>query len=117
MKRVSSSLGRTPTESSSGERRRQGTITTAGHTFARRALIEGAWSYRYPATVSRHLPLRLEKLPKAIQNIGRKAQVRLCKRFRHLTARGKHANQVVVAIAREMAAFIWAIAREVPIAR
>ena len=43
--------------------------------------------------------------------------MRLCKRFRHLTARGKHANQVVVAIAREMAAFIWAIAREVPIAR
>ena len=43
--------------------------------------------------------------------------MRLCKRFRHLTARGKHATQVVVAIAREMAAFIWAIARDVPIAR
>jgi len=43
--------------------------------------------------------------------------VRLCTRFRPRTARGKHANQVVVAIARDMAAFIWAIAREVPIAR
>jgi transposase len=59
----------------------------------------------------------LEQLPQAIQTIGWKAPVRLCNRFRHLTARGKHANQVVVAIAREMAAFIWAIAREVPIAR
>ena len=55
--------------------------------------------------------------PKPIQNISWKAQVRLCKRFRSLMARGKHANQVVVAIAREMAAFIWAIAREVPSAR
>jgi len=90
--------------------------TKAGNTFARRALIEGAWAYRYPAKVSRHLQLRLETLPQAIQNIGWKAQVHLCMRFRHLTARGKHANQVVVAIAREMAAFIWAIAREVPIA-
>ena len=116
-RQLMSSLGLTPSEYSSGERRRQGTITKAGNTFARRALIEGAWAYRYPAKVSRHLQWRLETLPQAIQNIGWKAQVRLCKRFRHLTARGKHANQVVVAIAREMAAFIWAIAREVPIAR
>ena len=112
-----SSLGLTPSESSNGERRRQGTITKAGHTFARRALIEGAWVYRYPAKVSRHLQWRLEQLPKPIQNISWKAQVRLCKRFQSLMARGKHANQVVVAIAREMAAFIWAIAREVPSAR
>jgi hypothetical protein len=53
--------------------------------------------------------------PKAIQNIGWNAQVRLCKRFRHLTARGKNPNQVVVAIAREMAAFIWAITHKVHI--
>jgi transposase len=112
-----SSLGLTLRESSSGERRRQGTITTAGNTCARWALIEGAWSYRYPAKVSRHLPWRLEALPKTIQDISWKAQVRVCKRFRHLTARGKHANQVVVAIAREMAAFVWAIAREGQIAR
>ena len=116
-RQLMSYLGLTPSEYSSGERRRQGTITKAGNTFARRALIEGAWAYRYPAKVSRHLQLRLEELPKAIQDISWKAQVRLCKRFRHLTARGKHANQVVVAIAREMAAFVWAIAREVQIAR
>jgi transposase len=110
-RQLMSYLGLIPSEYSSGERRRQGSITKAGNTFARRALIEGAWAYRYPAKVSRHLQLRLEQVPQAIQNIGWKAQVRLCKRFRHLTARGKHANQVVVAIAREMAAFIRAIAR------
>jgi len=108
-------LGLTPSESSSGERRRQGSITKAGNTHARRALVEGAWAYRYPAKVSRHIPLRLEQQPKAIQDISWKAQVRLCKRYRKLTARGKHANQVVVAIARELVAFMWAIAKEVPV--
>jgi hypothetical protein len=44
-----------------------------------------------------------------------KAQVRLCKRYRRLSARGKHPNQVVVAIARELVAFMWAIAKEVPV--
>jgi transposase len=116
-RQLMSYLGLTPSEYSSGERRRQGSITKAGNTFARRALIEGAWAYRYPAKVSRHLQVRLEQTPKTIQDISWKAQVRLCKRFRSLTTRGKHTNQVVVAIAREMAAFIWAIAHEVPMAR
>jgi transposase len=113
-RKLMSYLGLTPSEYSSGERRRQGGITKAGNTHARRALVEGAWAYRYPAKVSRHLHLRLEKLPAEVQAIGWKAQVRLCKRYRRLIARGKHANEVVVAIAREMAAFAWAIARIVP---
>jgi transposase len=116
-RQLMSYLGLTPSEYSSGARRRQGAITKAGNTFARRALIEGAWAYRYPVKVSRHLQWRLERVPRAIQDISWKAQVRLCKRVRYLTARGIHANQVVVAIAREMAAFIWAIAREVPMVR
>jgi hypothetical protein len=58
---------------------------------------------------------RIEGLPKVIQDTGWKAQVRLCKRYRRLTARGKHVNVVVTAIAREMLAFMWAIAHEVPI--
>jgi transposase len=93
-------LGLTPSEYSSGERHRQGSITKAGNTHARRALIEGAWAYRYPANVSRHLQLRLENRPQIIQDISWKAHVRLCKRDRQLLARGKHANLVVVAIAR-----------------
>jgi transposase len=109
-------LGLVPGEHSSGERRRQGSLTKTGNSHARRVLVEGAWAYRYPANVSHHLQLRLEKVPKAIQDISWKAQVRLCKRSRRLVARGKNANQVVVAIAREMAAFVWAIAREVKVA-
>jgi transposase len=108
-------LGLIPSEYSSAERRRQGSITKAGNTHARRALVEGAWAYRYPAKVSRHLQLRLETQPKAIQDISWKAQVRLCKRYRRLIARGKHANQVVVAIARELVGFMWAIAQQVTV--
>jgi transposase len=109
-------LGLIPSEHSSGEQRRQGSITKAGNTHARRVLVEGAWAYRYPAKVSRHLPLRLAKQPKVIQDISWKAQVRLCKRYRRLVARGKHATVVTVAIARELTGFLWAIAKEGPIA-
>jgi transposase len=108
-------LGLIPSEYSSGERRRQGSITKAGNTHTRRALVEGAWAYRYPAKVSRHLQLRLETQPKAIQDISWKAQLRLCKRYRRLMARGKHPNQVVVAIARELVGFMWAMAKQVPV--
>jgi transposase len=109
-------VGLTPSEHSSGEKRRQGSITKCGNVRARRVLIEGAWAYRYPAKVSEHIRRRIEKLPSVAQAIGWKAQVRLCKRFRKLHARGKHANIVVTAIARELVAFMWAIAKEVPIA-
>jgi transposase len=108
-------LGLIPSEYSSGERRRQGSITKAGNTHARRALVEGAWAYQYPAKVSRHLQLRLETHPKAIQDLRWKAPGRLCKRYRKLMARGKHANQVVVASARELVGCRWAIAKHVAV--
>jgi transposase len=113
-RQLMSYLGLIPSEYSSGERRHQSSITKAGNSHARRALIEGAWAYRYPAKVSRHLQLRLERLPKSIQDISWKAQVRLCKRYRKLSARGKNANLVVVAIARALIAFMWAITQAVP---
>jgi transposase len=106
--------GLIPAEYSSGERRQPGAMTKAGNTHARRALVEGAWAYRYPAKVSRHPQLRLEKQPKIIQDISWKAQVRLGKRYRQLVARGQHANVVTVAIARALAGCMWAIAKEVP---
>jgi len=95
-------LGLTPSAYSRGERRRQGGITKTGKTPARRALVEGAWASRDPANGSRHLQRRLEKLPKPLQDLSWKAQARLCKRYRQRSARGKHPNQVVVAIAREL---------------
>ena len=108
-------VGLIPSEYSSGSSRRQGGITKAGNGRARRALFEGAWAYRHPAKVSQHMQTRIDVLPKPIQDLGWKAQVRLCKRFRRLVGRGKHPNVVVTAIARELIAFMWAIAKEVPI--
>jgi transposase len=95
-------MGLIPSEYSSGEQRRQGAMTKAGNTQARWVLVAGAWAYHYPAKVSRHQQLRREKQPQAIQDIRWKAQVRLCKRYRRLAARGKHANVVTVAIAKEV---------------
>jgi transposase len=109
-------LGLVPAEYSSGERRQQGSMTKAGNTHARKALVEGAWASRSPAKVSRHLQLRREKHPKMIQDISWKAHVRLGKRYRQRVARGTHANSVTVAIARERAGCMWAIAKQVPVA-
>ena len=108
-------LGLTPSEYARGERRRQGGITKTGNTHARRALVEGAWASRYPAKVRRPLQLRLEKRPKPIQDVSWKAQVRLCTRYRQRSARGKNPHQGVVAIARELRAFLWAIAKQGPV--
>jgi len=112
-RKLMSYLGLVPGEHSSGERRRLGAITKCGNIRARRLLIEGAHSYRYPANISAELQKRQESLPKEIIDIAWKAQLRLCRRYQQLMHRGKHYNLVVTAIAREMVAYIWAIAREV----
>lgn len=104
-------LGLVPSEHSSGSSIRRGGITKAGNSLARRVLIEGAWTYRMPARVSRKIHDRLEPLSTAIRDIAWKAQVRLCARYRRLAAAGKPKVVVTTAIAREMVGFIWAIAR------
>ena len=103
-------FGLIPGERSSGETVRRGGITKTGNSHARRALVEGAWAYRMRARVGRHKIDRIEALPKVVRYIAWKAQVRLCARYRRLNARGKTANVVTVAVAREMVGFIWAIA-------
>lgn len=106
-------LGLVPSEHSSGDRRRQGGITKCGNGRARRLLVEGAHSYRYSANVSTELQKRQEGLPKVIVDIAWQAQLRLCRRYARLMHRGKHRSVVVAAIAREMIAYIWAIAQEI----
>jgi transposase len=106
-------LGLVPSERSTGETIRRAGLTLAGNRRARRVLVEGAWSYRHPARVSEALRGRIAKLPKAVREIAWKAQVRLCARYRRLIAAGKKAQVVIAAIAREMAAFLWAIGRQV----
>src|SRR5512142_2649397 len=105
-------LGLVPSEHSSGGTRRQGGITKAGNGAARRMLIEAAWSYRFPARISRELLLRQEGLAKPIRDIAWKAQERLCGRYRKLARAGKPPNVITAAIARELAGFVWAIARQ-----
>src|SRR3970282_689923 len=104
-RRLAAFVGLIPSEYSSGQARRQGGITKAGNSRARRGLIEGAWAYRHPAKVSEHIQRRIDGLPKPIQDLGWKAQVRLCKRFRRLVARGKHPNVGVNPIAPATVAF------------
>ena len=106
-------LGLVPSQYSSGERTRFGPITKSGNRHARRNLIEAAWAYRYQAKVSREIQLRQEHVPIRIREIAWKAQLRLCARYRKLVARGKNKNVVVVAIARELLAFMWDIAHHV----
>lgn len=109
-------LGLVPCEHSSGASIRRGGLTKTGNSAARRLLIEAAWCYRFPARVSRELRLRQEDQPKPIRDIAWKGQVRLCARYRRLARTGKPANVVTAAIARELAGFVWAIARQVPLA-
>jgi transposase len=110
-------LGLVPSEHSSGKTRRQGGITKAGNGAARRMLIEAAWSYRFPARISRELLSRQESLGKPIRDIAWKAQERLCQRYRKLARAGKSATIVTVAIARELAGFVWAIAHQAQLTR
>jgi transposase len=114
-RQLMSYLGLTPSEYSSGDRRRLGGITKAGNSHARRVLIEAAKAYRHRAKVSEAIQARQQQLPAAIRDLAWRAQVRLCGRYRRLLARGKHPNTVAAAIARELAAFMWAIAKAQPL--
>jgi len=106
-------LGLVPSEHSSGASVRRGQITKTGNGHARRVLVEAAWAYRWRARVTRPLLQRQEGLPENLRQLAWKAQLRLCARYRRLLGRGKHKNTIVTAIARELAAFIWAIGRAV----
>lgn len=112
-RRLMAYLGLTPSEDSSGRRRRQGSITKAGNSSARRAMVEAAWAYAHPARVSWVIARRQTGLAKSVTDIAWKAQLRLCARFRRLAARRLPKNKVVVAVARELSGFVWAIARAV----
>ena len=106
-------LGLTPSERSSEAKTARGAITKAGDTRARRMMVESAWTYRLPARMGAEILERNEALPQAIKQIAWKAQARLsrhCSRYRRLGKAGKPTNVVCVVIAREVAAFVWAIA-------
>ena len=106
-------LGIVPGEESSGEKRRQGAITKTGNGHARWMLIECASHYRLAPNVSPRLSRRQEGQSDAVKEMSWRAQLRLSYRYRKLRARGLHRNKVVIAVARELCAFLWELHQEV----
>jgi transposase len=102
-------LGLVPSEHSSGERTSRGSITKTGNSHARRLLTEAAWNYRFRARIGTEALARQQSLSEPIRMMAWKAQLRLTQRFDALKARGVQANKACVAVARELAGFVWAI--------
>lgn len=101
-------LGLVPSEDSTGDRHHRGRITKTGNTLVRRILVEASWHYQHRPGIGPALAGRRKGQPARIIVIADQAQHRLCRRFRRLTAKDKPAGKVVVAVARELAGFIWA---------
>src|SRR5881628_1369537 len=101
-------LGLVPSERSSGEQRRQGSITRAGNHHVRRLLVEAAWHHRHRPVLSQPLRKRREGQPADIIAIADRAQERLHGRLMRMTRRGIHYNKTVVAMARELVGYLWA---------
>ena len=99
-------LGIVPCEYSSGEQRHRGHITKTGNGHARRLLIEAAWAYR-------HHPRRPDHGPQPDERAWQ-AQVRLHRRYHHLIGNGKRSTVATVAVARELAGFLWAACTDQP---
>jgi len=101
--------GLIPSEHSSGGRVRRGSITKCGNGHLRRVLVEAAWHTRHLPALSAELRRRQRETHPQIRTIAWSAQQRLHRRYRHLCARGKRPQQVVVAVARELLGFVWAV--------
>jgi transposase len=106
-RRLMGFLGLVPSEHSTGDKVRRGHITKAGNGRARKALIEAAWTYAWPAKQPK---AEAARQPAALRAIADKARHRLGRRYRHLVARGKKPPVAVTAVARESVGFIWALA-------
>lgn len=100
-------LGIVPSENSSGDSRRRGSITRAGNGHVRRLLVEAAWHYRHRPGVGLPLRRRREGQPQRVIAVADRAQSRLHRRYTRLVARGKPSTKAVVAVARELTGFIW----------
>jgi transposase len=101
-------LGLVPSEHSSGDTERRGPITKTGNRHVRRLLVEAAWHHRHKPRITGPLKKRREGQPTRILAISDRAQERLYHRWISMTLRGKAQPKIVVALARELAGFIWA---------
>ena len=113
-KQLMAYLGVTPGEHSSGGSVRPGGITKAGNGSVRRLLYEAAWSYRLTPKVGSHMQQNMPRgISQEVKDIAWKAQLRLCKRYRQLLARGKKSQVAITAVARELIGFMWSIGQHV----
>lgn len=108
-------VGLVPSERSSGETRRQGSITKVGNTHVRRLLVESAWHARRRPRVGYELARRQRDQDPLVCERAWRCQQRLHRRWQRMAARGKPSQKIVVACARELAGFVWAIATEQPL--
>ena len=108
-KALMSYLGLTPSEYSSGERRQPGSITKTGNSLVRKLLIESGWHSRHRPSVGKGLKRRRKGQPQWAIDIADRAMLRLHQRFWRLVRAGKPQNKAVVAVARELAGFIWSM--------
>ncbi|HEY2094448.1 MAG TPA: IS110 family transposase [Thermoanaerobaculia bacterium] len=104
-----SAVGLVPSENSSGNTQRRGSITKTGNAHVRRVLVEAAWHARHRPVVGEALRRRREEQPPEIVGIAKQADVRLHRKFTGLTWRNKRTTVAAVAVARELAGFFWAI--------
>ena len=107
-------LGLVPGEDSSGEKHRRGRITRTGNALVRRLLVETAWHYHHRPSIGVAMTRRRKGQPTRVIAIADKAQQRLCRRFRRLAEQHKPAPKIAVAIARELAGFLWAALQPAP---
>ena len=108
-------VGLVPSEHSSGEKRRQGSITKVGNSHVRRLLVEAAWHARRRPKVGYDLARRQRGQHAEIIERAWRCQQRLYQRWQRMAGRGKPRQKIVVACARELAGFVWAIATEQPL--
>lgn len=111
-RRLMGYLGLVPGERSTGESVRRGSITKMGNARMRGLLVESAWTYRHPPRISTKKAPLLERTTENVRAMAWKAQIRLSRRYRALAARGMKRTVICTAIARELAGFMWAVARE-----
>jgi transposase len=100
-------VGLTGREYSSGPVVRRGAITKTGNAHVRHLLIQAAWKYTRKPVASKRLREHWKSQPAALEAIAQKARDRLYKRYHHLVNRGKAKQKAVVAVARELAGFLW----------
>ena len=108
-------VGLVPSEHSSGEQRRQGSITKVGNSHVRRLLVESAWHARRRPKVGYELARRQRGQDAAVIERAWRCQQRLYQRWQRMAGRGKPHQKIVVACARELAGFVWAIATDQPL--